>query len=121
LLIRSLPSTAGEVLAEALPYLERNIHPIVIISAFKKALEDAIVTITEISRSVDTDNEDEMMQLVKSSIATKFVSRWSDLMCRLALLAVRTVVKEEEGKTEVDIKRYARVEKVWFFLTKSLI
>ncbi|CAG8640750.1 917_t:CDS:2, partial [Paraglomus occultum] len=103
---------AGEVLAEALPYLERNIHPIVIISAFKKALEDAIATITEISKPVDTNDENEMMQLVKSSIATKFVSRWSDLMCTLALQAVRTVVKEEDGKREVDIKRYARVEKV---------
>jgi len=102
------------VLAEALPYLERNIHPIVIISAFKKALEDAVTTITEISKPVDTNDENEMMKLVKSSIATKFVSRWSDLMCTLALLAVRTVVKEEDGKREVDIKRYARVEKVCF-------
>jgi T-complex protein 1 subunit gamma len=55
-----------------------------------------------------------MMALIKSSIGTKFVSTWSDLMCKLALDAVRCVAIEEEGtgKTEVDIKRYARVEKV---------
>jgi hypothetical protein len=55
-----------------------------------------------------------MMSLIKSSIGTKFVSTWSDLMCKLALDAVRCVAVEEEGtgKTEVDIKRYARVEKV---------
>lgn len=34
-------------------------------------------------------------------------------MCSLALQAVRTVTWEVgNGKTEVDIKRYARVEKV---------
>lgn len=54
------------------------------------------------------------MALIKSSIGTKFTSTWSGLMCKLALDAVRCVAMEEEGtgKTEVDIKRYARVEKV---------
>lgn len=63
---------------------------------------------------VDVNNTDEMMSLIKSSIGTKFVSTWSDLMCKLALDAVRTVAIEEEGtgRREVDIKRYARVEKV---------
>lgn len=54
-----------------------------------------------------------MHQLISSSIGTKFVSRWSELMCSLALKAVRTVTFEVgNGKREVDIKRYARVEKV---------
>ncbi|CAG8507431.1 12464_t:CDS:2 [Dentiscutata heterogama] len=103
---------AGEVLAQALPYLERNVHPIVIISAFKKALEDAIKTIDEISKSVNIEDQGEMLNLIKSSIGTKFASKWSDLMCKLALDAVKTVAREENGKREVDIKRYARVEKV---------
>lgn len=33
-------------------------------------------------------------------------------MCGLALQAVRTVAKEVGEKTEVDIKRYAKVEKI---------
>nr|CAG8434518.1 6218_t:CDS:2 [Entrophospora candida] len=103
---------AGEVLAQALPFLERNVHPIVIISAFKKALEDAVNIIGEISKPVDIDNHEEMLKLIKSSIGTKFASRWSDLMCKLALDAVRVVAMEENGKREVDIKRYARIEKV---------
>lgn len=105
---------AGEVLAGALPHIQNNIHPIVIISAFKKALEDALQIVEDISTPVDTNNTEEMMSLIKSSIGTKFVSTWSDLMCKLALDAVRCVAIEEDdtGKTEVDIKRYARVEKV---------
>lgn len=53
-----------------------------------------------------------MLALIKTSIGTKFVSRWSDMMCRLALQAIRTVAKDENGAKTVDIKRYAKVEKV---------
>jgi T-complex protein 1 subunit gamma len=53
-----------------------------------------------------------MLALIKTSIGTKFVQRWSDLMCKLALQAVRTVAHDENGFKSVDIKRYARVEKV---------
>jgi T-complex protein 1 subunit gamma len=34
------------------------------------------------------------------------------MMCKLALQAVRVVSTEENGRKEVDIKRYARVEKI---------
>ncbi|KAI8069601.1 T-complex protein 1 subunit gamma [Gongronella butleri] len=105
---------AGEVLARSLPHIENNIHPIVIISAFKKALEDALQIVEEIAVPVDVTNDEEMLRLIKSSIGTKFVSTWSDLMCKLALDSVRTVAREEErtGRREVDLKRYARVEKI---------
>ncbi|KAI4150543.1 MAG: hypothetical protein LQ340_004007 [Diploschistes diacapsis] len=104
---------AGEILAHALPQLERKIHPVVIISAFKRALADAINIVEEVSIPVDINNDKAMYELIASSINTKFVARWSELMCNLALRAVRTVTWEVGGgKKEVDIKRYARVEKV---------
>lgn len=105
--------TAGEILAQALPQLERNIHPVNIIAAFKRALKDALEIIEEISLPIDINDDKAMYQLISSSIGTKFVSRWSELMCSLALKAVRTVTWEVgNGKREVDIKRYARVEKI---------
>ncbi|KNE62891.1 T-complex protein 1 subunit gamma [Allomyces macrogynus ATCC 38327] len=104
---------AGELLSMAAPFLERNIHPIVIISAYKKALEDALATIDRIAKPVDVTNRAEMLALIKSTLGTKFISRWSDLMCGMALDAVRTVAQDLGGnKVEVDIKRYARIEKV---------
>lgn len=110
---RTDSGTAGEILAQALPQLERNIHPVVIISAFKRALKDALEIIDDISLPIDVDDDKAMYGLVSSSIGTKFVSRWSELMCGLALKAVRTVAWDAgPGKVEVDIKRYARVEKV---------
>jgi len=114
---------AGEVLAHSLPLLERGMHPVVIISAYKKALTRALQIIDSISVPVNVDKDEEMLALIKTSIGTKFVSRWSDLMCRLALKAVRTVASVDttvprpaDAKSSpavtVDLKRYARVEKV---------
>src|ERR1700722_1448946 len=102
---------AGEILAQSLTQLERDIHPIVIIAAYNKALKEALEIIKHISISIDTSNDTEMLALIKTSIGTKFAVRWSDLMCKLALQAVRTVA-HDDGKITVDIKRYVRVEKV---------
>ena len=37
-----------------------------------------------------------------------------DLACDIALEATKTVRIEEGGRVEIDIKRYAKVEKVGF-------
>lgn len=103
---------AGEVLAAALPFIERSIHPIMIISAYKQALEDSLEIIKNVAINVDLENKEEMMKIIKSCIGTKMVSQWSELMCNLAYDAVKTVACQVDGKKEIDIKRYARVEKV---------
>lgn len=59
---------------------------------------------------------EEVIKIIKSCIGTKFVSKWSDLACKIALEAVNTVQMEENGRKEIDIKRYARIEKVLIFL-----
>lgn len=104
--------SAGEILAQSLSQLERDIHPVVIISAYNKALKEALEIIQRISIPINTNDDEEMLSLIKTSIGTKFVVRWSDLMCKLALQAVRTVASDENGLRTVDIKRYARVEKI---------
>lgn len=52
------------------------------------------------------------MSKIKSCVGTKFIGRWSDLAVKIALEAVETVALSENGRTEVDIKRYAKVEKI---------
>ncbi|KAL1748377.1 chaperonin Cpn60/TCP-1 family [Schizophyllum fasciatum] len=110
---------AGEILAQSLSQLERDIHPVVIISAYNKALQEALNIIKRISIPIDINSDEQMLSLIKTSIGTKFVVRWSELMCNLALQAIRIVSQDQEstgsqfgGIKSVDIKRYARVEKV---------
>lgn len=85
-------------------------------------------------RDVDLTSRDEVKKIVKSSIGTKFIKKWfvflphcaflfssfllcftscrSDLACDMALNAVETVAMESGDRKEIDIKRYAKVEKV---------
>ncbi|KAJ2387144.1 T-complex protein 1 subunit gamma [Coemansia sp. RSA 2559] len=105
---------AGEMLAISAPFLERKIHPVVILRGFQKALEDAQTILRSIAVPVDTNDRDQMLGLIKSAIGTKFVSRWNDLMCNLALSAVQTVAfrtadieaaaakAEDDSKMDVD-------------------
>lgn len=103
---------AGEILAQTFPYIEKNIHPVIIIQALKRALLDALEIINQVSVAVDVQNEDAMLKLIKASIGTKYVNNWLEKMCQLALKAVRTVTDTDGPHIEVDVKRYARIEKI---------
>eukprot|EP01111_Echinosteliopsis_oligospora_P014741 TRINITY_DN562_c0_g1_i1.p1 TRINITY_DN562_c0_g1~~TRINITY_DN562_c0_g1_i1.p1 ORF type:complete len:548 (+),score=208.77 TRINITY_DN562_c0_g1_i1:145-1788(+) len=103
---------AGEMLHVAEPFLHQEIHPTVVINAFFKALEAITHILDTYSVPLDLNNRAELVKVVQSCIGTKFVSRWGDLMTNLAIDAVNTVSLEEDGRKEIDIKRYAKVEKV---------
>ncbi|KAJ9104861.1 T-complex protein 1 subunit gamma [Naganishia cerealis] len=103
---------AGEILAQTFPYIEKNIHPVIIIQALKNALSDALEIIHQVSVPVDIENEEAMIKLIKASIGTKYINKWSQKMCQLALRAVRTVTVQKGDNKEIDIKRYARIEKI---------
>jgi len=103
---------AGELLAMMAPLLEKKIHPVKIISGLKQALDDSIEFIKESSLPIQPTEKKDMMKLIKTSIGTKFMSRWSELICNLAYDAVATVHIEEDDRKEIDIKRYVKVEKI---------
>jgi len=103
---------AGEVLSMAESWIEKGTHPRLIIGGYTKALEDALTTIDKLAVRVDLNNRSELLKIVQSCIGTKFISRWSDLMCNLALDAVLAVTLQDGDRKEIDIKRYAKVEKI---------
>ena len=98
---------AGEMLGVAEPFLEQHWHPTMIIRAYREALEDIIKLLEgELSIPLDRNNKEQMTDVIKSCVGTKFIGRWSDLAVKIALEAVDTVLITENGRTEVDIKRY---------------
>jgi T-complex protein 1 subunit gamma len=102
----------GEILAIAEPLLERNFHPTVIVRGFMRALQTALDTCNQISRTIDVNNNAEMREIVTSAIGTKFSSRWGEQMVDIAIKAVRKVVTKRGDYTEVDVKRFVRIEKI---------
>lgn len=104
--------TGGQVLSAAQPLLEKNFHPTVIIKGYGTALQKALDTCKDICRTLDINDRHELREVVRSTIGTKFSSRWGDLMVDLAIDAVLKVVTKRGEYTEVDVKRYVRIEKM---------
>lgn len=126
---------AAEVLGQAEPFLRQdNVHPTVLVAAYQKALVKALEILEQQAVEIDVERDTEWMKkLVQSSLSTKFSSRWNDIMVNMALQAVLTVANKKPGMTtavtaspellamapksylqnvEVDLKRYAKVEKI---------
>merc|ERR1712055_543910 len=104
---------AAEVLGVSHQFLEEKMHPTVIIQAYRQALEDAASILRDtVATPIDMDDKVAVRKVIQSCVGTKFIAKWSDLACDIAMDAVKTVTMENGGKREIDIKRYAKVEKI---------
>jgi len=103
---------AGEMLTVARPFLEENMHPRTIVMAFIKAMDTAIETLENIAVKVDPMDDKVMMDVIRTTLGTKFVRRFGDLIPEIAMTAVKRVETEEMKQKVIDIKRFVRVEKI---------
>jgi len=105
---------SGELLSVAEVFLKRDMHPRIIVGSYMKALESSLKFIEARCLALNLDDREQMLSIVRSTLGTKFVSRFGDLVCKLALDAVQKIVlrKDKAATPEIDIKRYARVEKI---------
>lgn len=105
---------SAQVLSEAEPFLLNKYHPTVIVQAYTKALAHALKTAEELAVTIDVQKDHQWVtKLVESSLGTKFSSRWNEKLVEMAIQAVLTVSETTSGGLpQVDIKRYAKVEKI---------
>merc|ERR1719498_2298060 len=66
---------AGEVLAAVEGFLEKDIHPTVIVNAYFRALEDLNKMTEDIGVAINMETDDDMMKIVTSTICTKFAAK----------------------------------------------
>ena len=65
------------MMSVAEPFLHEQMHPTVIISAFRQALEDIVkITKETLSKPVDVTDKKTLMKIVKSSLGTKMLGGW---------------------------------------------
>mmetsp|Transcript_52186 Transcript_52186/g.131123 ORF Transcript_52186/g.131123 Transcript_52186/m.131123 type:complete len:455 (+) Transcript_52186:544-1908(+) len=101
------------MLAVAEPFLERNMHPTIIVAGYIQALDDALKILSEIATPIDASDDKRLTEIVHTCIDTKFSARWGNMISDLAVKAAKCVTIElPNGKKEIDIKRYAKVEKI---------
>jgi len=105
---------ASEMLHVAQPFMERrNIHPTVVVQAFTRAMSSALERMGQVARKLDEENQEEIMDIIRATVGTKFTTRFGDLICQLALEATLAVaIDKEDGTKDIDLKRYARCERI---------
>jgi len=103
---------AGEILSMAEPWIEKKMHPRIIINGYMRAMNDALEHLKTLAKTVDYKNDADLNSVIKSCLGTKFSHTWSDFICNLALQAVRMISVDENGRKEVDIKHYCKIEKI---------
>lgn len=108
----SVTVLAGEILTLCEQFINRNIHPIDIVSALFTALDDAVACVDELSVPVSIDEDEQVLRLIRSCIGTKYVTRHDDLIVKIAFRAVKTVCVNVDGKNVMDIKHFVKTEKI---------
>eukprot|EP00586_Coscinodiscus_wailesii_P002945 CAMPEP_0172484440 /NCGR_PEP_ID=MMETSP1066-20121228/11906_1 /TAXON_ID=671091 /ORGANISM="Coscinodiscus wailesii, Strain CCMP2513" /LENGTH=549 /DNA_ID=CAMNT_0013248975 /DNA_START=157 /DNA_END=1806 /DNA_ORIENTATION=+ len=103
---------AAEMLILAEPLLRSQLHPTIIVQGYNTALQAALDICNAQALHLDINDDVAMTKLVTSCMGTKFSSRWNDILVPMAIRSVLTVARQSTDKTEVDIKRYAKVEKI---------
>lgn len=66
----------------------------------------------ELTFKVDLTNEQEIEKCIKSCLGTKTMGDWCEKLCELARKAVTIVARGSEPGELIDLKRFAKVEKV---------
>ncbi|MES1920864.1 hypothetical protein MHBO_002486 [Bonamia ostreae] len=103
---------AGELMEAVRPLLSGGMHPSVIVGAYRRAADLSLQALKKCAREVDPTDPKQLLSFAVTALGTKQVSRFGNLIPRLAVEAVRTVSFEESGKRTSDLRALVKVEKV---------
>jgi len=102
----------GELLKEAEKLLDKNIHPTVIVSGYKKALEKAQNVIKEKAIKVSLDDEETLKKVAMTSMRSKAVASVRDYFAEIAVKAVKQIAEKGEGEGyNVDVDNIQIIKK----------
>ncbi|MCE4609370.1 MAG: TCP-1/cpn60 chaperonin family protein [Desulfurococcales archaeon] len=104
---------SGELLKQGELLLDKGIHPTVIISGYKKALEEAVKTINEISEKIDINDDEKLLLIAKTSLNSKAVHGAREHLAKIAVEAVKKVAEKrgEDGYWYVDLDNIQIIKK----------
>jgi T-complex protein 1 subunit delta len=103
---------AGALLKAAESLLEKGIHPNIASEGFQKALDFALDIIkNELSIPVKISDRESLIECVNTSLSSKVVSSYSELLSPLAVNAVMKVI-DPETADNVDLKDIRIVKKL---------
>ena len=101
---------SSEFLKTAEILLKRKFHPNQIIAGYYKILDDILFYFeNNLSVNLNKDNIEDVSKIILTSICTKFVGRYSRLICEIAFKAISKINLKLET---LQIKEFIKIEKI---------
>ncbi len=102
---------AGALLEEAEKLLEKNIHPTVIVSGYRKSLEAVSEHLRKIAVPVARNDTETLKKIAATAMHGKISETVKEFFADLAVRAVLQVAEERDGKWYVDLDNIQIVKK----------
>jgi len=102
---------AGELLKKAEELLDQNIHPTVIVSGYRKAVQKAVETINNIAIPVDIEDRATLRKVALTSMASKAVGPAKEHLAEIAIDAVKQIVEQRGERRVADIDNIQIIKK----------
>ncbi len=110
---------AGELLRRAEELLDQNIHPIILISGYRKAAQRAIETINSNSIPVQPEDKATLRKVAITTMGSKAVGPAKEHFADIAIDAVRQITEQRGDKTIADIDNVQLIKKTGKSLFES--
>ncbi|MDI6905348.1 MAG: thermosome subunit beta [Candidatus Bathyarchaeia archaeon] len=102
---------AGELLKKAEELLDQNIHPTIIVSGYRKAVQKAMETINKIAIPVDIEDRATLRKVALTSMASKAVGPAKEHLAEIAIDAVKQIVEKRGDRRIADIDNIQIIKK----------
>jgi thermosome len=102
---------AGELLRYAEDLLNKNIHPTIIISGYRKAMDEALRVLNEIAVPIDINNDEILKKIAKTALTSKAVHDARDYFAEIAVKAVKQIAEQRGDKIYIDIDNVQIIKK----------
>jgi thermosome len=102
---------SGELLKKAEELLEQNIHPTLIVSGYRKAVEKAMEVLDNISEAVNVDDKETLRQVAITSMSSKGVGSAREHFADIAIEAVKQIAEKRGEKWSADIDNIQIIKK----------
>ncbi len=102
---------AGELLKKAEELLDQNIHPTIIVSGYRKAVQKAIETINNIAIPVNIEDRETLRKVALTSMSSKAVGPAKEHFAEIAIDAVKQIVERRGERKVADIDNIQIIKK----------
>ena len=103
---------AGELLKSAEELFENNIHVTTIISGYKKAADETMKILEEISKPVDLDDKSTLKKAAMTSLHSKNIGGAREHLAEIAVDSIKQVTEQRGASLMADVDNVQLVKKI---------